>query len=86
MSFSEGETTCKLHGGNLAVPKSDQDSQKILDIVSRHKKTCTRNSNLGNENAVWLGARKIDHKWYHLRDETSNANVLNYTKIGFDVS
>ena len=35
--FSEGETLCKIHGGDLAVPKSDQESKAILGIVSKHK-------------------------------------------------
>merc|ERR1712218_318668 len=59
MRFSEGDNTCKMYGGHLAVPKSNQESQKILDVLSKHKKACTTNLNSRNENAVWLGARII---------------------------
>ena len=37
MRFSEGQMTCEIHGGAIAVPKSDQESKKILDIVSKHQ-------------------------------------------------
>ena len=83
MSFSEGETTCKLHGGNLAVPKSDQESQNILDVVSRHKNVCTDDSDSRNENAVWLGAKKINQKWYHLSSTKAHGTLLNYTKSSY---
>ena len=65
MKFSEGETTCKLHGGRLAVPKSENESQAILEIVSKHKEICINKSDSGDDNAVWIGAKKHDHKWYH---------------------
>ena len=81
MKFSEGETLCKINGGNLVVPKSDQESQKILAIVSKHKKMCTGNSDSKNENAVWIGAIKIDHKWHYLLDNPSHGTPLKYTKI-----
>ena len=79
--FSEGETRCKIHGGTLAVPKSDKESKNILDVVSKHKETCTKNSTSKHENAVWLGARKVDHKWYYLSTTKIHGNVLNYTNI-----
>ena len=81
MKFSEGKTICKINGGNLVVPKSDQESQKILNIVSKHKKICTQNSDSKKENAVWIGATKIDHKWHYLFDNPSDGTPLNYTKI-----
>ena len=81
MRFSEGETRCKIHGGSLAVPTSDRESRNILDIVSKHKKICTKNSNSKNENAVWLGARKFNHKWYYLSTTKSRGKLLNYTNI-----
>ena len=37
MKLFDGETTCKIHGGDLAVPKSDQESEQLLNIVSKHK-------------------------------------------------
>ena len=83
MKYSEGETTCKIHGGNLAVPKSEEESQAILKIVSKHKKICTQNSSSRNDSAVWLGARKLDHKWYYLFDTPSQGTHLNYTKTHY---
>ena len=31
MSFSQGEHICNIHGGDLAVPESDEETKKILD-------------------------------------------------------
>ena len=81
MIFSEGETLCNIHGGNIALPKSDKESKKILDIVSKHRKLCTdaKNFRKRNEIAVWLGAKKHNHQWYHLDANTSRSDRLNYT-------
>ena len=79
MRYSAAETTCKIHGGNLAVPKSVRESQQILDLLSKHKKKCTENSNSKYENAVWLGARKADYKWYSSDAAKSHGHLLNYT-------
>ena len=81
MRFSESQMTCEIHGGDIAVPKSDQESKKILDIVSKHQRQCIKNSDLKNEDAVWLGAKKIDGKWYHLNATRSQDPLLNYTKL-----
>ena len=83
MKFTEGETTCKLHGGSLAVPKSKPESEAILKIVSKHKKICTKNSNSGSDNAVWLGAKQRDHDWYDLVDTSSTGKPLNYTNTPY---
>ena len=81
VKFSQGETFCQINGGDLVIPKSDQESKQILDIVLKHKKICTEKSKSKIENAVWLGARKIDHKWYQSGDNPSHVELLNYTKI-----
>ena len=83
MRFSQGLTLCNIHGGDLAVPKSDQESQNILNIVSKHKKICTNNSNSITEKAVWLGAKRIDTKWYYLSTNLSYGKHLNYTKAPY---
>ena len=37
MRFSEAENLCKVHNGDLSLPKSDRESKTILGIVSKHK-------------------------------------------------
>ena len=81
MKVSEAETICKIHGGKLAVPKSNDESKKILDIVAKHKKKCLENPNSEFENAVWLGARKINHQWYYLSSTASQGQLINYTRL-----
>ena len=77
--YPEAKATCEIHGGNLVVPKSDEENQKVIDLVYTHQKTCIKDgSNEGN--AVWLGAKKINGKWYELSGGTNvNPNPLNYT-------
>ena len=53
MRSLEGELTCWGHGGEVAVPNSDEETQEILDLVSKHKRKCMENSN------SLTGAQKI---------------------------
>ena len=80
MLFSEANTICEIHGGVIAIPKSDQESKEILDIVSKHKTKCAANFNSKYKPTVWLGAKKINYKWYSLNARTSNRLSLNYSK------
>ena len=84
--LEEAQKTCKIYGGDIVVPNSDQESKQLLNIVSKHKKSCTINSNAQSEHAVWLGAKKVNHKWYHLSATTSQSNLLNYSKAPYKKS
>ena len=81
--YAEAKATCEIHGGSLAVPKSDQENQKLIDIVHSRKNTCIKdNSNDGN--ALWIGARKVNGKWYEIASKDVGRSgvpdgALNYT-------
>ena len=79
MRYTEAKETCEVHGGHLAVPKSDEENQMIIDIVHKHSMNCIKN-NQTDTNVLWIGARKVNGKWYELRDGTvDNGIKLNYT-------
>ena len=79
LRFPEAKSTCEIHGGNLAVPKSDKENQMVIDLVYTHEKSCIINgSNDGN--IVWVGAKKVNGKWYEVDVGTNvKPKPLNYT-------
>ena len=79
--FPESKQTCEVHGGTLALPRSDEESQKLMELVLQHNKECIGNKNSADENVMWIGAIKFQHKWYGLNTNPSKGEILNYTKI-----
>ena len=69
------------HGGSVVIPKSDEETTDILDIVSKHKKECIEVTESTYKKTVWLGARKINDKWYSENGTLEQRKPLNYTKI-----
>ena len=79
--FPDAQKVCEIHGGSLAVPRSDKDSNTILDIVSKHSDKCIESTNSNKKNAAWIGARKINREWYEFNSTYSQGKRLNYTNI-----
>ena len=79
--FPESKQTCEVHGGTLALPRSDQESQRLMEMVLQHNKECIGTENSSDENVMWIGAIKFEHKWYGLNTNPSKGEILNYTKI-----
>ena len=79
--FEEAQKICEIHGGSLAVPRSKEDSVTILDVVSNHRDKCIESTDSGKENVAWIGARKINRKWYEFHSTNSQGNLLNHTKV-----
>ena len=80
MRLEEAKRICEIHGGIIAVPRSDKDSKMILDILYKHKRNCMETKNRGGMYAVWMGARRIGKNWYELNTTTSEGKPLKYTK------
>ena len=79
--YPEAKETCEVHKGTLATPKSNEETSSILDIVLKHKEMCLETETSSLENAVWIGARKIDDLWYEVGDRDSFGGPLNYTNV-----
>ena len=79
LRYPEAKEVCKTHGGWLALPKSEEENQKLIEIVYEHKESCIDTDE--EANAVWIGAKKTKHKWYALKDTEEIGQVLNYTNV-----
>ena len=79
--FLEAQKICEVHGGNLAVPKSAEDSEIVLGIVSKHSNQCIAKTIAEKDNAAWIGARKISNRWYAFNTTNAQGSLLNYTNV-----
>ena len=78
-SFQGAKSLCKIHGGKLVVPLSSSDNKKILDILSKHRRTCLEGGNvLDKGHATWLGMERYHREWYD-KDSTGQLQLINYT-------
>ena len=62
--FLEAKSICEIHGGKLAVPKSDIDHQNIMELLETFQ--CAEDTQDATKKMAWLGASKIDGKWYEI--------------------
>ena len=81
LSYPDAKQICKIHGGKLALPKSEAENQKIVKIVFKHRETCIENKQSGLSYATWIGAKKQKQKWYDLDGEGGHGDPLNYTNV-----
>ena len=79
LRYPEAKEVCKTHGGWLALPKSEEENQRMIEIVFEHKESCIDSE--GEGNAIWIGAKKTKHKWYELTHTDAIGQVLNYTNV-----
>ena len=86
--YPEARKLCEIHGGSLALPRSDNDSDAILNVVSKHQKTCLGTKVLQQNPAVWIGAKRFNYTWYEIGKSISYESVgsrINYTKISTEI-
>ena len=81
LSYRDAKEICTIHGGKLALPKSEVENQKIVDIVFKHRKTCIENTQSGLSYATWIGAKKQKQRWYDLDGDGGHGELLNYTNV-----
>ena len=66
VQYPVAKKICTIHGGRLAVPRSEMDNKVFMDIVGKHKRSCIDGDGSETENLVWIGAEKFDKIWYEL--------------------
>ena len=79
--YPEAKELCEIHDGNLVVPKSDQENEKVMDVVNLHKEACIEDIKSSDAGAVWIGARKVEKQWYDISISDKNESLLGYTKV-----
>ena len=81
LRYPEAKETCEIHGGILAVPKSIEESEKLLNIVSQHENTCLDKGNSPEAKAVWIGTAKVDYEWYEVSSSIYPPTRLTYKNL-----
>ena len=81
MKYPDAQETCKIHGGSLALPRSEMENNFILNIVKQPGSGCIQHKDSNKEDTVWIGAKKFDHLWYSVSTNAPLGQRLNYTKI-----
>ena len=79
--YPEAKELCEIHGGNLVVPKSEKENREVMDVVIGYGSACIDELKSNDTGAVWIGARKMNNKWYDLSTSDPNNSLLNYTKV-----
>ena len=79
--YPNAKKICEIHGGRLALPKSDEENRRMIEISPKHTYTCTEPASSGNSNAVWIGAKKIMHQWYNFDSNKAERKPLNYSNV-----
>ena len=79
VTFPKAKQTCEVHGGRIAVPRSEDESNMMLGIVNNFKEKCNVNDEKHDGRAVWIGARKVNYIWYEMSSNGSIDRKMNYT-------
>lgn len=77
--YDQAIEVCAIHGGKLALPRSDEENAEIVQIVSKHGNRCIEREESEHASAVWIGATAINRVWHEINSDGSSGNVLNYT-------
>jgi hypothetical protein len=79
--FKEAKIICEIHGGQLAVPNSDKEHEKVMKILKNSKEKCiVKTEEIQDEVVSWLGAAMKDRKWYQLKPDGDIGSELGYSK------
>ena len=82
--YPEARKICEIHGGSLALPRSENETRAILDIVFEHQETCIGKEIVGHDSSIWIAAKKSNFEWYEIGEEMSESSIgsrLSYTKV-----
>ena len=82
--YPEARKICEVHGGSLALPRSEDESKDILNVVLEHEEACLGKNISPEDAAVWIGAKRFNFTWYEIGDSIAFESIgppLNYTKV-----
>ena len=82
LRYLDAKKTCEIHGGYLAIPRSEEENSLIVDMVIQQKEICGDPVHSNNRNLMWIGAEKWNDAWYKEDSSTHTSQMrLNYTKV-----
>ena len=79
VTWSEAKEVCAIHGGKLALPTSEKEDIRIIQIMLKHKNKCHERGKPQSGQAVWIGATAVNQEWYQVNSNGSSGNFINYT-------
>ena len=84
VQFAEAKETCVVHGGSLAVPRSEEETNRLIEIVQHHKDSCIKGRGQATENLVWIGAKQVDGIWQEVpRDRHHWSDISSSSRLSF---
>ena len=81
VDFSQAKKTCGIHGGHVAVPKTNAENLLMIDIVKKHRNKCIRKETTKSVMLTWIGAKRSNNTWYEINSDGSQGSPLNYTNL-----
>ena len=78
--FKEARRVCEVHGGALAVPKSDTEQKYLMKMFRKYSLKCGLQSVSGSNKLAWLGAVKKNKQWYSLTSSGKIGESLKYSR------
>ena len=84
--FVEAKTTCEIHGGKLALPKSENEHNIVINLAEKYRHNCIDQTEPAVTKWLWLGAKKVNQKWHEIESNGSVGDVLRYTRWGSKAS
>ena len=81
------KTLCTIHGGTIASPRTEEEQNLIMRILTQHGRNCLNmKSARQTGRAIWLGFRRLQDKWYIVDDnalieEASYGNWDKFTPV-----
>ena len=85
--YPDAIETCKIHGGSVAVPRSEKDNYLLMAIVKMHEKSCMGGETPKKERLTWIGAENVNGIWHesslvsHHWRSISSQSRLNFTNF-----
>ena len=78
----EAKHTCLIHGGSVATPNSDLETEEVQKILLKHSKTCsdTITFDVFSKPGCWLGLEKPESNWIRYHPDQNDSTNYSYNK------
>ena len=74
--FKDAQRICEVHGGKLALPKSENEQTVLMNLLQEYKHQCSQQTESTIDKLAWLGAIKVDKKWHEIEPNGSPGKTL----------
>ena len=97
-TFKKARDICQIHGGRLVVPKSKEENDEVIQLLSKHERSClvqescVSESRMNNwdcymdEPVTWIGLKQKGTMWFELDKPQIGINIENLNYTNWDTS